>query len=59
MPRHAHILSGLALFVALGVTAQAAQAQDAAYSYPGTVVALNLGVDTGWEGTSAVRSTRP
>ena len=59
MPRYAHILPGLAIFVALGGTAQAAQTQDAAQSHPGTVRALDLGVETGWEGTSAVRSTRP
>jgi hypothetical protein len=59
MPRYAHILPGLALFVALGGTAHATQAQDASRFQAGTARALDVGVSTGWEGTSAVRSNRP
>jgi hypothetical protein len=66
MPRYAHIVSSLALFVALGGTAHAAGAQEcdgasATRTRAPAVPSLDLGVDTGWEGTSAVvrRCSRP
>jgi hypothetical protein len=61
MTRHATIVCSLALFVSLGGTAHAAGTQECntagalqggAYA---TGYALDLGVETGWEGTSAVK----
>ena len=67
MPRHATILCSFALFVALGGTAHAAGAQQCdpvgalSVRAQATGYSLDLGVETGWEGTSAVmvRCARP
>ncbi len=60
MPRYAHLVTCLAVFVALGGTAHAAGTLECGVPQP-TVRSVDLGVETGWEGTSAVklRCARP
>jgi hypothetical protein len=60
MSRHVQIVASLALFIALGGTAHAAgppecDSVSATQIRAPAIRSLDLGVSTGWEGTSAVK----